>query len=103
MANAQGGVIVYGIREEEQTDGRRLAVEATPIMDGGTRDRLEAILESAVSPSMNLATKQIEDPDGGYFLIVKIQQRTGPPHMVTSYGEHRHYIRRGPDRADGAA
>jgi hypothetical protein len=95
MANAQGGVIIYGVDEGSLSDGRQVPVEAVPVHDGTVRDRLEAILDSAVTPRLNVATKLVEASGGGYFLIVEVQPPVGPPHMVTSYGEHRHYVRRG--------
>jgi Putative DNA-binding domain len=94
MANAQGGLLLYGVDEEKQPDGRRLPTRLRPIADGGIRDQLHDVLYSAVSPTLNLDSRLIDHPEGGYVLAVRVHQRSGPPHMVTAYGENRYYVRR---------
>lgn len=94
LANSQGGLLIYGVEEEEQDDGRRIPIRAVPLRDGDTRSRLEDVLDSAVHPALNVECRQIET-DGGYFLVLRISPRLGPPHMVDGYGEMRYYVRVG--------
>jgi hypothetical protein len=94
LANAQGGLLIYGVEEEELDDGRRVPTAASPLTDGAVQARLEDVLDSAVSPKLNMETRLLET-DGGYFLVVRVHQRTGPPHMVDSYNENRYYVRVG--------
>lgn len=94
LANSQGGLLIYGIEEEEQDDGRRIPTSATPLDDGNARSRLEDVLDSAVHPSLNMEARQIET-DGGYFLVLRVLPRLGAPHMVDGYGEMRFYLRAG--------
>ena len=94
MGNAQGGLVIYGVEEKELEDGRRVPVAPYPLNDGAVQSRLEDVLDAAVTPTLNLETRLLET-DGGYFLVVRVHQRTGVPHMVTSYKEKRHYIRSG--------
>lgn len=94
LANSQGGLLIYGVEEEEQSDGRRIPIRATPLSDGDARGRLEDVLDSAVHPALNFESRQIET-DGGYFLVLRIFPRLGPPHMVDGYGEMRFYARAG--------
>ncbi|HEV7401201.1 MAG TPA: ATP-binding protein [Solirubrobacterales bacterium] len=94
LGNSQGGLLVYGVQEEEQDDGRRIPTRATPLNDGDARSRLEDILDSAVHPPLNMETRQIET-DGGYFLVLRVFPRLGAPHMVDGYGEMRFYVRAG--------
>jgi hypothetical protein len=35
LANAGGGFLFYGIREEEQPDGSKIATDLVPLADGG--------------------------------------------------------------------
>ena len=95
LANAQGGLLVYGVEEKEQEDGRRIPAKATPLADGKARSRLEDVLDSAVHPALNFEARQIEAEDGGYFLVVRAFPRLGVPHMVDGYGEMRCYVRVG--------
>lgn len=94
LANAQGGLLIYGVDEERQDDGRRIPTRTTPLSDGDVRSRLEDVLDSAVHPALNMEARQI-DVEGGYFLVVRVYQRLGVPHMVDGYGEMRFYIRSG--------
>lgn len=94
MANAQGGLLIYGVAEQELNDGRRVPTAITPLANGGIQAQLENILYSAVLPRLNLETRLL-DVAGGYILLVRAYQRGGPPHMVVAYEDNRHYVRRG--------
>lgn len=94
LANAQGGLLVYGVGEQELADGRRLPTEPVPLTDGGAQARLEDVLDSAVTPALNFEARQAET-EGGFFLIVRVFQRSGGPHMVDAYDEKRCYVRVG--------
>jgi hypothetical protein len=95
LANATGGLLIYGVAEEEADDGRRLPVDATPLEDGDAQARLEDVLHSVVSPSLNFVARTLDAPDGGYFVLVRVQQRSGPLHMVEGYGQNRYFVRTG--------
>lgn len=94
LANTQGGLLIYGVEEEELEDGRRVPTAPRPLTDGGVQAQLEDVLDSAISPSLNVDSRLLE-ADGGYFLAVRVFQRTGVPHMVDAYDTHRHYVRVG--------
>jgi hypothetical protein len=95
LANAQGGLLIYGVEEEELEDGRRIPARSTPLADGDVRSRLEDVLDSAVHPALNFEARQIDAEGGGYFLVVRTFPRLGVPHMVDGYGEMRCYVRVG--------
>jgi hypothetical protein len=95
MANALGGLVIYGMDEQELPDGRRIPVALAPFPDGGAQARLEDVLYSSVSPRLNLATRLIPASSGGFFLLVRVQQRSGPLHMVEGQGQHRYFMRHG--------
>jgi len=94
MANATGGLLIYGIEEEELEDGRRIPVRVRPLENGDAQPRLEDVLASSVSPPLNFAAKTIE-ADDGYVVVLQIQQRSGPLHMVEGYNQNRYFIRTG--------
>lgn len=93
MSNAIGGLIIYGVAENESAEP--VPVEATPLADDGVQARLEDVLDSTIEPTLNFQTRLLDVPHGGYFLLVKVFQRSGPPHMVQGYEDRRHYIRVG--------
>lgn len=94
MANAQGGLLIYGVEEEQLSDGRQVPTAPTPITDGGAQSRLEDVLWSSVTPRLNLESRLLET-EGGYFLVVRAFQRSGVPHMVDAYEEKRYHVRSG--------
>ena len=93
MANASGGLIVYGLDEGEGPDAYSVPIAATPLSDGGARARLGDVLDSSVSPPLNLDIESVPAPEGGFFLLVRVFPRAGPLHMVEGYGDKRHYLR----------
>ena len=95
MGNAAGGLLIYGVSEKELPDGRRLPGGPTPIRDGGIAAQLEDVLYSSVSPQLNLSTGFVPASAGGYFLLVRVQPRSGPLHMVEGHGQHRYFLRAG--------
>jgi len=93
MANASGGLLIYGVDEDKSTP-EPLPVKATPLSDGQLQAQLEDLLDSTVSPTLNIETMPVPAA-GGFFLLVSLFQRAGPPHMVEGYDDNRHYIRVG--------
>lgn len=57
--------------------------------------QLQDVLYSSVSPQLNLATALVPASAGGFFLLVRAQQRTGALHMVEGQNQHRYFIRAG--------
>ena len=94
MANASGGLLIYGVEENELPDGRVVPKGPTPLTDHSLRDKLEDILDSTVSPRLRLEAAPI-DTEEGFFLLVRVHERAGPLHMLEGYDEHRYYARRG--------
>lgn len=94
LANAEGGLLVYGVSEEELPDGRRLPSAATPLQDGGLQAQIEDVLDGSVTPRLNYEARTLET-DGGFFLLIHVYPRAGVPHMVDAYGDLRCHIRAG--------
>lgn len=95
MANAVGGLLIYGIKETKLPDRRRVPTKLTPLPAGDTQARLEDILASAVVPRLNMTAATIPAASGGYYLLVHVEPRSGPLHMVQGYDQHRYFIRSG--------
>lgn len=90
MAN-NGGVIIYGIGEDERGRVTRL----TPIPIQGVAERIDAIVRSSITepPIIHTTTIPTEaDPTIGY-LVVFVPPSERAPHMVVVKGDHRYYGR----------
>ncbi len=94
MANASGGLLIYGV-DEDKSIPEPVPFEPTPLPDGQVQTQLEDLLDDTVAPTLNMETALVSAAAGGFFLLVSVFQRAGPPHMVEGYDENRHYIRVG--------
>jgi predicted HTH transcriptional regulator len=92
MANAQGGLLIYGVAEDNSDEPR--PVEVKPLPRAGQQTRVEDILDSTLQPRVDYECITL-DAIGGSVLLVRVAPRTGGPHMVQGYKQHRYFIRRG--------
>lgn len=72
MANANGGHIIYGIREEKDEQGRRIPKQLEPISPRTVDcDQLTRILTQHIRPALDVTVSYLPDPqkEGGYFVI----------------------------------
>lgn len=90
LANAGGGFLIYGIREEEQADGSKIAAELTPLADGGLYEQLNNVLDGRGDPRVAFDLHAIEAAAGGIYLVVEVYGRRRP-HMANN---GQYYIRR---------
>lgn len=91
FANAGGGTIVYGIRE----DSNKRLTKATPVTLKDQRERIDIILQNNVSEIPKYKISAIEtaaDPTKG-FIILSIDPSERAPHMVDVKNEKRYYGR----------
>lgn len=90
MAN-DGGVIIYGIGEDEHGRVSRLS----PISLDGQAERVDAIVRSSIAepPIIYISSiPTVENPAVGY-LVIHIPPSERAPHMVVVKGENRFYGR----------
>ncbi|MCR4681088.1 MAG: ATP-binding protein [Bacteroidales bacterium] len=76
MANANGGTIVYGIREKEGNNGHAIPNELLPIQyDIMSKDRLSLLLSSSIQPKIeNIKINTISFDDRSGFFVIEIPQ-----------------------------
>ena len=96
LANSQGGMIVYGI-EENQDRTPRLPAFGTPRTFGrqNVEEWAAQVLQSGVQPRMDFEVEAFplpNDPDR-CVLVVRTQAGPSAPHMVTFNGNNRYYGR----------
>lgn len=92
MANAQGGTILFGVREDGSEEP--LPIEVTPLPAAGLQTVAENVLDTAVAPRMDYSMHTIE-ADGGVVIVVRVAPLAGRPHMVQGYRQNRYFVRRG--------
>jgi Putative DNA-binding domain len=89
MANAQGGLIIVGIEEDEQACARR----PTPVtITGKVTEQMEQILRTRVVPWLNgTDIRPVECPDtpGTGFYLISVPRSPLAPHAVRSPGPSR--------------
>lgn len=91
MANTAGGVLIYGIDEDENGFPNVLS----PILLEGQRERIEAIIRSSIEevPVFKVSTIQTQADNSKGYLIVFVPPSERAPHMVVVKGERRFYGR----------
>jgi hypothetical protein len=101
FANASGGDLIYGIKEEIDTNGKRTGQpEAAVPLQGITLDeaklQIENLIRTGIEPRVTIHVKGIDGygADGkGFIIIVRIPQSFASPHMVTFKNWSRFYCR----------
>lgn len=76
MANANGGTIIYGIREKEGNNGRAIPNELLPIpYTKMSKDKLSQLLSSNIQPVIdNVEITVIPNDDNSGFFVVQVPQ-----------------------------
>lgn len=93
MANSDGGRIVYGIREEDDSNDSNCAGSIKPLVDGAVVDVFENIVVSTILPRPRFRMRKVPVTEG-FVLIVEIYSSYGEElHMAVGYGENRFYRR----------
>jgi len=90
MAN-NGGVLIYGIDEDEHKRPTVLA----PIVLRGQRERIDAVVHTSIAPPPQIRIDEhplAPDPERGY-LVVTVPASSQAPHMVIADKDNRYYQR----------
>ncbi|MFM0185047.1 ATP-binding protein [Paraburkholderia nemoris] len=74
FANAGGGTVIYGIREE-QRDGQSLASAISPVTDPAvTQDRLRDIIHSNTDPALRGFSITTIAAEGGWIFVIEVAE-----------------------------
>lgn len=95
MANGGGGIIIYGLSENEQ--GRACSI--CPLADATSlKSRIESILISNIEPPFRKIGIRILDVKGDDVILLKVDAPDSPPNCVCNGEWNRRYpIRQGRD------
>ncbi len=99
FANAEGGLLVYGVEEDRDSDGQPTGVPKTVCgtpLDNPDKavQSMENLLRDCIDerlPSYEL--QPLPTPGGNYVVLMRIPSSLRLPHMVTADGERRFYMR----------
>ena len=100
LANAGGGHIIYGVREERGPDGRGNGVPEE-ICGLGTANpdtekmRLMSMIAQGLEPRLHGAGVQALQVRGELVIILHVPRSWNSPHMVTFEQDSRFYLRHG--------
>lgn len=86
-----GGVLIYGIDEDEHKRPTKLA----PVILHGQRERVDAVVRMSIAPPPDIQIHEhpLEaDPGRGYLVLV-VPASPNAPHMVTAEKDNRYYQR----------
>lgn len=89
FANASGGIIIYGIEEEDHKPKKLYPLEA------GLKEKIENIIISYLSPKLSVKIVPIDctKPTGGQYYIIYILKSPESPHMIVGKKDYRYYKR----------
>ncbi len=93
MANANGGNIVYGIKEEKNEQGHRIPTKLDPIPPRTIDcDQLTRIVTKSIRPALNVTISYLPDPfkEGGYFIVNVPKGTTAHQNMYDKRYYRRH-------------
>jgi len=99
FANASGGDIIYGIRDQRDSNGKPTGIPEEIVgLNGvnlsGERERLEAIIRDGIKPRIpSVQAKEIEIPGHEPVVLLRLGRSWIKPHMVTHGGTSRFYSR----------
>lgn len=89
--STDGGVIIYGVAEDEEGDPTGVA----PFALSGVEERVQQIVDTGIAEPPAVRLTALPKGDGTGYLVVYVPQSPRAPHMVTIKGNNRFYGRSG--------
>ena len=89
FANANGGIIIYGIEEEDHKPMKLYPLQT------GLKEKIESIIISNTSPKLSVKIVPIDctKPTGGQYYVIYILKSPEGPHMIIGKKDYRYYKR----------
>lgn len=95
MANSQGGVIIFGLKETKRENMGSVPEALSPIIDHSLKEVAQQVILDGVKPRMEFRFYSTPASEGnGEYVFIEIHKSLRGLHMVTLDGKNRYYIRR---------
>jgi hypothetical protein len=91
FANAAGGDLVYGMKEENGIPTDLCGLQ--DIDPDAEIQRLEQIIQDGIQPRIDVSTEPISLQSGSYAIVMRIPRSWAGPHMITFQKWNRFYSR----------
>ncbi len=98
--NTEGGVIIYGVKEQKDSNGKNLGIpeELTPI-EVLNKDKfiqqIEDLVQNNLEPKVNnVSINLIQVKENNFVIVLGTSKAIGLPHMVTYKATNKFYKRR---------
>lgn len=92
MGNGGGGTVVFGIAERK-LGSESVADTVVPLQDRQLVAVVVDVVADGVRPTLRWTYDIVEQPGGGYVLIVDVDPSPLGPYMVEAYKDHRYWRR----------
>jgi hypothetical protein len=92
MGNGGGGTVAFGIAERV-VGSEAVADHVVELTDRSLIGRLRDTIANAVRPTLRWHAEVVEQPGGGYVLIIDVEPSPLGPYMVDAYKDHRYWRR----------
>lgn len=89
-----GGVILYGIAEDENDEPKEL----DPFNLNGMKEKVSNVVQTCIEPppEVHIHVRRLEGDRSKGFILVEVPMSPEAPHMVTKKSDNRYYGRNGP-------
>ena len=91
MANANGGIIIFGIEEKDSKADKLIGIDAM-VGKQPVGEFVNNVLISSVSPSLEVQPRAINLANGKVALVLRVSEFPYNPHMIEA--DHVYYVRR---------
>lgn len=92
MGNGGGGTVAFGIAERV-LGSEAVADRIVELTDPSLVSRLRDMIANTVRPALRWRAETVEQPSGGYVLVVDVEPSPLGPYMVDAYKDHRYWRR----------
>lgn len=92
MGNGGGGTVAFGLAE--RVSGSDAATDhVVELTDRTLPSRVTDVIADGIRPTLRWHADIVDQPGGGYVLIIDVERSPLGPYMVDAYGDHRYWRR----------
>jgi hypothetical protein len=91
FANADGGVIIYGLSEKDGVPHEIVGIAEKDL--DGLLQKIDGLLQNGIQPRIKHTVKTIALPDNAYIILLRVEKSWNRPHRVILGGHDKFYSR----------